>query len=110
MHLDYRGGSDHHLHRPDHEAWQPPPLLQKEASLPLFSCHVAFRLFHLQFLCVHATVLLSALEWHGILIACWSVVNSNVNGLAGNPLSARLGGEKGREEGIWGLRGREAEV
>lgn len=54
--------------------------------------------------------LLSALEWHGILIACWSVVNSNVNGLAGSPLSARLGGEKGREEGIWGLRGIEAEV
>lgn len=25
---------------------------------------------------------LSALEWHGILLACWSVVNSNVNGLA----------------------------
>lgn len=54
--------------------------------------------------------LLSTLEWHGILIACWSLVNSNVNGLAGSPLSARLGGEKGREEGIWGLRGREAEV
>lgn len=30
---------------------------------------------------------LSALEWHGILPACWSVVNSNVNGLAGNSLS-----------------------
>lgn len=27
--------------------------------------------------------LLSALEWHGILFACWSAVNSNVNGLAG---------------------------
>lgn len=30
---------------------------------------------------------LSALEWHGILLACWSVVNSNVNGLAGSLFS-----------------------
>ncbi|TKS77221.1 Ephrin type-A receptor 2 [Collichthys lucidus] len=28
-----------------------------------------------------------ALEWHGILLACWSVVNSNVNGLAGSLFS-----------------------
>lgn len=30
---------------------------------------------------------LSALECRGILLACWSVVNSNVNGLAGSLFS-----------------------
>lgn len=54
--------------------------------------------------------LLSALEWHGILIACWSVVNSNVNGFAGNSLSVGLGGERGWEEGFWGLWGGEVGV
>lgn len=53
---------------------------------------------------------LSALEWHGILLACWSVVNSNVNGLAGSLFSEERGGEKGGEEGIWGLRGGEVGV
>lgn len=38
---------------------------------------------------------LSVLEWHGILLACWSVVNSNVNGLAGSLFSEEW--EEGRE-------------
>lgn len=46
---------------------------------------MAFRLFPSAMLvCVF---FLSALEWHGILLACWSVVNSNVNGLAGSLFS-----------------------
>lgn len=47
---------------------------------------MAFRLFPsaaLGCLYVFFFFLLSALEWHGILFACWSAVNSNVNGLAG---------------------------
>lgn len=47
---------------------------------------------YLQRLCV-CMFSLSALEWHGILLACWSVVNSNVNGLAGSLFS-----EEGRKE------------
>lgn len=39
---------------------------------------------------------LSTLEWHGILLACWSVVNSNVNGLAGSLFSDD---EEERKEG-----------
>lgn len=43
--------------------------------------------------------LLSALEWHGILLACWSVLNSNVNGLVGSPLREDWEGRKdGRKE------------
>lgn len=111
MHLDYRGGSQAIISTgltTRHSSLHRCP---KKRLVFVFSvCHVALWLSHLQCLCVHAMVLLSALEGHGILFACWSVVNSNGNGLAGSPLSARLGGEKGREEGIWGLRGREAEV
>lgn len=89
MHLDYRGGSQR-------KAIISANLTTRHCSLHccpkkrlvlLYSVamwHLGYS--HLQCLCV-CMFFLSALEWHGILLACWSVVNSNVNGLAGSPLS-----------------------
>lgn len=89
MHLDYRGGTQH-------KAIISADLTTRHCSLHccpkkrlvlLYSVAMwHFGYSHLHCLCV-CMFFLSALEWHGILLACWSVVNSNVNGLAGNSLS-----------------------
>lgn len=64
-----------------------------------------FSYSHLQRLRVYV-FFLSAFEWHGILLACWSVVNSNGNGLVGRRESRgnlRITRKEryGNESGFW---------
>lgn len=115
MHHDYRGG--HHLSQSRPRGSAASTVAPKRSVPPLFSCHVAFRLFpSALLLCVRACVcvffLFGALEWHFILFAFCSAVNSNVNGLARNPLSEEweggrnLGITSGRARGMnWGFSG-----
>ena len=87
MHLDYRGSSQCKaiisadlttMHCCLH-------CCAKKRLVLLYSVAMwHFGYSHLQCLCVCVCFFLSALEWHGILLACWSVVNSNVNGFAGS--------------------------
>lgn len=116
MHHDYRGGSQRTAiisPRADHEALQRALLPQKEGRFLLYSVAMwHFGYSHLHRCCVCACVcvcmcflfLSGALEWHFILFAFCSAVNSNVNGLARNPLSDEW--EGGRNLGITSGRAR----
>lgn len=89
MHLDYRGGLQcKAIISADLTTMHCSLNCSAKKRLVLLSSVAMwhFGYSHLQCLCV-CVFFLSALEWHGILLACWSVVNSNVNGLAGSLFS-----------------------
>lgn len=100
--------------RADREAVQRALLPQKEGRFLLYSVamwHFGYSHLHCCCACV-CFFLFGALEWHFILFAFCSAVNSNVNGLARNPLSEEweggrnLGITSGRARGMnWGFSG-----